>query len=312
MGFAKIAGAVPVLLCLALTGCQPKAGAAAADGAPRDSALVEGGFIPGDPANAAVSTSADQSTLDVIRKYEAPEISGHPEMASRKGDVLFITMDGTPVARFTDRRSGDCMTNRTCINWSFRGAAALVSLKGKREPYALIMQDGADGWSHFTFVGGERGLTWFSNWPEISPEGRYVAEGSREGMDVAGYFRIVDWATSYPHDAYVFEAGCHPLKWTRADTLQVNCDHAGKDGAFATVATVKRDAKGQWRLTETAEVAFDDAERLVGGSKLKLRTLDAKPAGPDVAREGAMASRKVATEAQLVAEGMDWLGPAGP
>ncbi len=313
MGFAKIAGAMPVTFLLLMTGCQPKPAvpaASAAETGPREAGLVDGAFLPGElPDQASASASADLSTLEISRKYEAPDIAANPDIASRKGDVLFITLDGTPVARFADRRAADCTIKQTCISWSFRGATSLASRKGKREPYALIMQDGSDGWSHFTFVGGERGLTWFSNWPEVSMDGRYVAEGSREAQGVAGYLRLVDWATPYPHATYVFDAGCLPMKWTALDTLQVNCDYPSHDGhSYATVATVTRDIKGRWRLTENAEVAFDDAEKRVAPARLKLRVIDGKQAGSAMNEP----PPKAASESQLTAEGMDWLGPAGP
>ncbi len=313
MGFAKITGVKPVMFLLLMTGCQPKPAAPApstAETGPREVGLVDGAFIPGElPDQASVSGApeTDLSTPDISRKYEAPDIAANPDIASRKGDVLFVTLDGTPVARFADRRAADCVAKDSCIGWSFRGTASLASRGGKREPYALILQDGSDGQSHFTFIGTERGLTWFSNWPEVSPDGQYVAEGSRKGQDVAGFLRLVDWATPYPHVVYVFDAGCRPLNWVAPASLQVNCDYPGKDGkSHATLGLVNRDATGRWRLTETVEVSDDDAATPVPHSKLKLRVIDGKLAGTD-ARPGGATS-----ESQLTAEGMDWLGPAGP
>ncbi len=269
--------------------------------------MIDGAFSPEEASSSAFASASDStddwsvSFREKDRVQEAKNMAASHGLATRNANTITVQIDGRLIAGFTDTPTSF---------WIFRGT---LQLAGKT--YALVSREDEDGWLHFGTVGPEHGVTWFQNWPQISPDGRSIAYGSREATDVEGFFHVVDWSTPYPHEVYDFTAGCSPQKWLSTTSVQLKCDYPSPNGqAVQSIAT--RLGAGHWQLKDTKEVIAgtegkDDFDSLapVAHSRLKLgiQTAAARHGQPDLTAADPI------TDEQLRAAGMEWLDHAnGP
>jgi len=251
---------VALAALLGLTGCGDRKpepdNAQAQAGGP---GVVDGAFFPheGDAsasamASAAVSDSAsadpgDPGRLNGERQNEAPHLKADSAVASRQGDVLTIRIDGQPAARFTDQRNLYCQGGDTCSIWTYAGTVVVGDGKGGKQTLPVVYQDNGEGGGAVVIERNGK-LTWFSNKPVVSPDGRFLAAEADETYDGAR-LQITDWFSPGHQTTVTFDHDpCTPLRWTAPTALTADC--GSEDGATKRKpATVTMD-HGHWRLVE--------------------------------------------------------------
>ncbi len=177
---------------------------------------------PGVPATAVTPTPV-APVKPVARLYddEAAALAAYPATARRDKDKLVISYEGKDVAAFSNVNADGCEGYDTCSIWTFEGLITIGS-----ETYAAVGQEQGEGFSYIV-VDRHGQLDWIDDSPIVSPDGRYIANGSNgDGYDDS-YVSIMDWQTPRPRQLYMSTAGCQPVRWNTHNQLELNCTPDG-------------------------------------------------------------------------------------
>lgn len=197
---------------------------------------------------AASATAADAWVQD-WRKTEPAAITAQPKVAARAGSTLTISLDGKPVARFSDVDLASCEGFDTCSGWQFAGTRQLQQAPGKTATFARLGNTGGESTST-VFVGADGRLFWFFDDEKISPDGRYIAGGHMANIISSGGLEIRDFASPDHALRARFAAKCDIVGWTSVTSVDVKCNR-DDDGPFEAAGTITEIAPGKWQLVET-------------------------------------------------------------